>query len=259
MNQNEEYIEIDLMQILVLLKNRIRSIIAVTLLCGIIALGVTQLFVTPLYKATTLLYVNNNSISLGSTEVSISQGDITAAQSLVDTYIVILKSRTTLNEVIKKAKLDYSYEELKNMVSAASVNSTEIFSVDVLSDDPVEAEKIANTIGVVLPKKIASIVDGSSVRIVDYAVKPAHKDSPGTSKNTVLGLLAGFIFMCSIIVIKSLMDRKIKDSDYIVKNYELPVLAVIPDLQNANKGSYGNYGGYYGHSYSRAANRNKRG
>lgn len=259
MNQNEDYIEIDLMQILYLLRSRIKSIIAVTLLCGILALGFTQFLITPMYKASTLLYVNNSSISVGSTQVSISQADIVASQSLVETYIVILKSRTTLNEVIKKANLDYSYEELKKMVSASSINSTEIFTVDVLSDDPKEAEKIANTIGRVLPKKIASIVEGSSVRIVDYAVKPAHKDSPSTTKNTVLGLLAGFILMCGIIIVQSLMDKKIKDTDYLVKTYDLPMLAVIPDLQNANKGSYGNYGGYYGHSYSRAANRNKRG
>ena len=249
MNQNDDYIEIDLMKIFYLLKTKIKSIILITVVCGLAALGITQFMITPQYKAETLLYVNNNSISLGSTEVSISEGDIRAAQTLVETYIVILKSRTTLNEVIKEANLDYSYEELKNMINSAAINGTEIFTVDVCSEDPKEAELIANTIGHVLPDKISSIVDGSSVRIVDYAVTPSKKDSPSVPRNTMLGVLLGLIISCGIVVIESLMDRKIKDSDYLIKNYNIPLLAVIPDLQNSQKDGYG----YYGNSYSRAS------
>ena len=249
MNQNEDYIEIDLMKIFYLLKTKIKSIIIITVICGLAALGITQFMITPQYKAETLLYVNNNSISLGSTEVSISEGDIRAAQTLVETYIVILKSRTTLNEVIKEANLDYSYEELKNMIQSAAINGTEIFTVEVRSEDPKEAELIANTIGHVLPDKISSIVDGSSVRIVDYAVTPSKKDSPSKTNNTILGLIMGLLISCGLVIIESLMDRKIKDSDYLIKNYNIPLLAVIPDLQNSQKDGYG----YYGSSYSRAS------
>ena len=248
MNHREDYIEIDLAQIFNLFRVKIKSIIAITLICGLVALGITHFFITPLYKSQTLLYVNNSSISVGSTEVSISQGDIQAAQSLVDTYIVILKSRTTLNEVIKEANLEYSYEELEKMITSASVNSTEIFSVDVISEDPKESELIANTIGRVLPNKISAIVDGSSVRIVDYAVTPSTKDSPSRTKNTMLGLMAGLIISCGLVVISHLMDRKIKDSDYLVNGYKLPLLAVIPDLHNSEKNNYGYYSNSYGRS-----------
>lgn len=48
-----------------------------------------------------MMYVNNSSISVGSTQVNLS--DLTAAQSLVETYMVILKTRGTLEEVIKEA------------------------------------------------------------------------------------------------------------------------------------------------------------
>ena len=54
-----------------------------------------------MYTASALMYVNNNSLSVGSTKVSLSYSDLTAAKSLVDTYVVILNARTTLNEVIR--------------------------------------------------------------------------------------------------------------------------------------------------------------
>ena len=87
-----------------------------------------------------MMYVNNSSISVGNTSVSITSGDISAAQSLVKTYIVIMQSRKTLNAVIEQAKLPYTYEQLKSMVSANAVNATEIFEINVTGADPEETE-----------------------------------------------------------------------------------------------------------------------
>ena len=69
--------------------------------------------IPPKYQASALLYVNNSSISVGSTSISLS--DLSASQTLVDTYIAILKTRLTLDEVAVQAGLDYEYEELEEM------------------------------------------------------------------------------------------------------------------------------------------------
>lgn len=238
MNNNDDYMEIDLARLFGALWRRAWAILLAAVLFGAVAFGYTQFMVTPLYKARTLLYVNNSTIAVGDTKVSISSGDLTAAKSLVDTYMVILKSRTTLNEVIEQSGLGYSYEQMSQMISCASVNSTEIFYVEVTNPDPKEAELIANTIGQVLPEKIASVVEGSSVRIVDYAVEPAHPSSPSLTKNVMLGALLGIVLTCGVIVVLELRDDKIHSSDYLIQNYEIPVLAVIPELME-NKQSYG--------------------
>ena len=67
-----------------------------------------------------------------------------AARNLVDTYIIILNSRKTLNKVNNEAGLDYDYEDLESMISADAVNHTELFSIAVTSEDPEEAALIAN-------------------------------------------------------------------------------------------------------------------
>ena len=71
-----------------------------------------------------MMYVNNSNISLGDTKVSLSSSDISASQSLVDTYIVILKSRPVLESVIESTGVDYTVAGLSTMVSASAVNST---------------------------------------------------------------------------------------------------------------------------------------
>lgn len=226
-NNNEE-MEIDLLELLRALWKKAWAIILTTVIFATGTLVGTVFFVTPLYQAQALMYVNST-LSVGS-KVSISMAELNAAQSLIDTYAVILKTRTTLNDVIDKTGVGYTYEELSEMISAESVNGTEIFSITVTSPSPQEAEQLANAMAEILPDKISSIVEGSSVRIVDYAVTPAHRASPSLTKNTVIGAMLGFVLMCGVVVVQFLMDDKIHDSDYLTKTYNIPVLAVIPDL-----------------------------
>ena len=243
MNENRpetDEIEIDLLEVAGLLLHRAKFIIAMTLIVAVLTCGVTFAFITPKYTATAMMYVNNSSFSLGNTNFSISSGELSAAQSLVDTYVVILKSRTTLEDIIQMDELPYDYDELYEMIESEAVNSTEIFSIDVTSHDPQEAEKIANSITQVLPDRIASIVDGSDVRIVDYAVIPSERTSPSYTLNTVIGALAGFVLAAAIVIIRYMLDDQIHTEDYLTQTYpNIPLLAVVPDmLSSEGKGYY---------------------
>lgn len=242
MDKKENVMEIDLLRLAKALWHRAWAIILAMVLFGAAAFSYAYFLITPLYQASAMLYVNNSSISVGSTSVSLS--DLSAAQSLVDTYIVILKTRTTLEDVIEQAELDYSYKELYDMISAGAVNSTEVFQIVVTSPNPWEAEKIANTIAELLPDKISNIVEGSSVRIVDYAVVPPVKSSPSISRYTAMGLLLGLVVSCGIIILRELFDEQIREEDFLLQNYDLPMLAVVPDLLTSGKSSGKDYYSY---------------
>lgn len=251
-NQQKDYMEIDLMRLLKAMWHKAWMIAVCTVIGAVIAFTYVTLAITPLYQARVLMYVNNNAVSLGSASVSLSAGDITLAKNLVSTYSVILKTRMTLEEVIERANLDYSYEQLVNMVSASSVNNTEVFQIVVTSPSPEEAKLIANTIAEVLPDKIANIILDKSAKVVDYAVTPRSKASPSVTKYTVIGGLLGFIICCGIIVVYELNDTLIHSEDYLLQTYNIPVLAAIPDIADV-PGSKGYYGGYgYGSSGGRA-------
>lgn len=105
------------------------------------------------------------------------------------------------------------------MITASAVNGTEIFEIVVTNPDNQKAELIANTIADVLPKKIANIVEGSSVRIVDYAIVPAYPVSPSVTKYTAIGLLFGGMLSVGIIVLMELMNEYIRSEDYLLQTY----------------------------------------
>jgi capsular polysaccharide biosynthesis protein len=240
-NVEDGVYEIDLLRILKVLWSHAWIIVISTLLVGALAFSYARFFVEPTYQAKALMYVNNKSISVGSTGVTFSAGELNAAKSLVDTYTVILKTRTTLNAVIRKTGVNYTYEQLNKMVRAAAVNDTEIFAIIVTSTSPQEAELLANAIADILPAKIGDVVEGSSVSVVDRAVVPNHRVAPSHSKYTAVGLLVGFLISCLAVILADLFDDVIRGDDYLTQTYDVPVLGIIPDLsvQGGEKTGYG--------------------
>ncbi len=241
--KNEEF-EIDLQRLFAALMQKIWLIAAAALIAGLLAFAGTQLFITPLYQSTAMFYVNNGSLSVGSASFNLSSSDLVTSRGLVESYMVILKTRETLVDVADYAEVDRSYGQLAGMVSAAAVNETEIFQVTVTSPDPKEAEAIADAISYILPKRISSIVEGTSAEIVDHAVLPTKQSSPNTMKNTMLGLILGFMASVGLICLYEIFNITIRSEEDIEQCCHHPVLAVVPDMRTASKS-----GGYYHYSH----------
>lgn len=213
-------------------------ILIASVVCAVITLVGTLLFITPKYQSAAMFYVNNNALSVGDTSLSISSGDLTTSRNLVESYLVILKTRESLNAVIDYAEVDRSYSELRDMITAAAVNQTEIFQVVVTSPDPQEAEKIANAIAYILPKRISSIIEGTSAKIVDSAIVAAKPSSPNYTVNTLVGFLAGLLLAVAAIVLKEVFDTTIRTEEDITQCCKYPVLAAVPDMTAPSKGGY---------------------
>lgn len=253
---------IDLLELARALWKKTLAIALVAVLIGAAAFGYTAFRITPTYEATAALYVNNSSFSLGQTSFSISAADLNTSNSLVSVYLYILKSRTTLEDVIRESGLSYTPDELSKMISAKGVSSTSAFEVTVTSTNPAEAELIANTIAKILPDRISEIVDGTSVRIVDYAVIPSHRAGPNLMKNTLIGILAGAVLCAAVVVVRFLLDDRskamIQSADDLRAFYpDIMLLASIPDMRvSEKKNSY--YSSYYGDAKKKGGKQNGR-
>ncbi len=249
-SRDAEMIEFDLRRLLPAILSKIWLIVLVSLLCGMLSLGGTLLLKTPMYKASTMFYVNNKgNFSVGDASIDISSGDISTSKNLVNSYIVILRTRETLNAVIDYADSDRTYGELLSMVSASSVNKTEIFQVTVVSEDPAEAEELANAIAHVIPDRIKHVIVGSNSIVVDHAVRPSSPFTPNYTKNTAVGLLFGLLLSVCAVVLLEILDVAIRDEEDLQSFCSYPILASVPDMTVTSKrGYYRRYyrrGGYY--------------
>lgn len=241
-NKNEE-IEIDLSRLLRAVLSRTGLVAAVSIACAVAALLCSVFFITPRYQSSATFYIHNSDRQESGTASGLSFDDITASRSLVQTCIVILDARATLRDVISMADVDRTCDQLREMIDARSVDDTEILCVDVSAPDPREAERIANAIACILPRRIAEIVEGTSVKVVDTAVVAAWPSSPGYTQNTLLGFVFGFVMTVVILAARELFDITICSQADAEQVCDYPVLAAVPDMTApAGGGYYRSYG-----------------
>lgn len=258
MSEKKPEFEIDLIQVLATIWKNILVIILVAAVSGALTFAYMFFMVTPKYEATTTLYVNNSSFSIGATSFSITNSELTTSKNLVGTYVLVLQSRTTLEKVIEKAGLNYSSTALRSMITTEEVVGTAAIKVKVSSTSPTEAELIANTIADILPARISEIVYGTSVQIVDYAIVPSKSSYPNYTTGTVEGALVGGIVTGIIVVLLNLFNQNailtVDSADELRTMYpEIPVFAVIPDMRTKSRRGYyyssSYYDSYYGYGY----------
>lgn len=239
-NENHSGLEIDILHILKVVWSRFWMILLVGVLAGSLAVGYAWFMVTPTYASSIQFYVNNQYPD----SPGFSSSQITAGRELVDTYLVVLESRNVLEDVLEMTELDYTYSQLKNMVSAAAVNETEVFTVTVTGTDPEHAYQFADALANILPDKIAAVVDGSAVRVVDYPVKNNNPVGPDYSRYALVGVLAGLFLSLAVVIVNDIMDTRIHSEEYLSTVYkDVPLLAVIPPAGSTGKNGY--YKGYY--------------
>ena len=230
----EQFEGINFKHILKVLFSKLGYIIAITLIVGILSFIYSETMVTPQYESKISMYVNNES---NKTVNKVLGSDITASQMLVDTYIVMLKSNTVLNEVSnilnESGIKGFDAEKLRGCITAKAMEETEVFEIKVKGSDPEQTYIIANVIADVAPKLIQTFVEASSIKVVDYASE-GECVSPDVKKNTGLGLIIGFTFACLLVLIIDLFDTRIKNEEQL-KAWSLPVLGCIPNLFEGEK------------------------
>ena len=80
---------------------------------------------------------------------------------------------------------------------------------------------------------------------MDYAVVPAGKASPNITMYTAIGIMLGLAISCFAVILLAVFDDLIHSEEYLAQTYDVPVLAVIPDLLETSGDSYYRHGGYY--------------
>ena len=228
--------ELDLTKTLSVLLSKIWIIITVTMLSGIIFLISSIFFITPMYTSQALLYVSNVSERKSSI---VTSGDVNVSRELVNTFVVILNSRTVLDKVAEQSGLPYSATAIKGMISATSVSNTEIFRISVTHSDPAEAQIIADTILKVAPSEIKRVMNAGAVSVIDYATLPLSPSSPNIPKNTLFGAFLGAMASVFVILFTQIFDTRVKDEFTLAENFDLPIIGMVPSFKIAGKNTSG--------------------
>lgn len=249
--ENEEVI--DLMYLFRILKKHLLFVVLVGVICAAAAFVLSEFVMTKKYESKALLYVENSQ----QTSESVNINDINAAQKLVNTCQIIFKSSTMMDNLIANLDLPYTKEELDKMITATSVNSTEVMQLVVESTDPQEAEEIVNELVRLANIEFLRVIKSGSLEVIDYGEIDIRPSFPNVTLITVAGLLLGLVVAYIIVFVNDMLDVVVKHDDNLAKLYGIPVFAEITDFMSANESKYG-YSKYgYGYGYGYGDNRRK--
>lgn len=193
----------------------------------------TKFIKVPLYNSsTTIVLTINNENELNT---SITQNDITINQKLVATYRQIIKSRRVLDKVIENLELDMEASTLSKKVSVTNETDTELLKITVSDEDPELAAMIADEIAKVFSEDIVDIYNIKNVSIIDKALEAENPYNIKLVKDAIIFGMLGIVLGLGIIFIMFYFDTTIKNSEEIEEKIGLPVLGVVPAIDNGKK------------------------
>ena len=168
--------------------------VCVTIAVAVLGAVAVTLLTTPLYQASTRLFVSTTS---GASVSDIYQGN-RFSQERVISYAELLMGETLAQRTIDKLGLDMSAEALQENVKASAKLDTVLINVEVLDESPVRARDIANALSdefVAMVRELETPEDGArpDARVVveQRASIPDHPVIPKTARNIAIGLALG--------------------------------------------------------------------
>jgi len=223
--------EIDLKELFDFFKGKLSLIIIITAAVSIIGCFYGLFIQKPMYQSYTTVILGGSE----STSGSITQNDVNLNKNLVDTYAEIVKSRRVLDQVIKKLKLDDSYEKLSSKISVSAVNETEIIKITVNDRNSVTAKNIANVTANYFTKEVATLYNLNNVNVLDEAITSKTPYNINIPKQVFIYILVGLVLGFGISFIIFYFDRTIKSVEQVEQKIKLPILGSVQTFGKGGK------------------------
>lgn len=219
----------ELKQFLIMLRKKLLFIVLIPILVSIIAAVISTLFITPVYEASSTLYILNQKID--------PQGDITydemlTSQQLVKDYRELINSKLVMKTVLEELKIkDITPAELSDKISVKSKNDTRVLEIKVEDIYPVRCMELSNKVCTVFIDKSPSLTKTYNISIVDTAEIPTIPVKPKPLLYTLLALLISLLVVIGIFYLLELINETINTSEDIETYLELSVLGTIPSFK----------------------------
>lgn len=261
---------LDIQKLFGILRKHLMFIIFVTIGFGIIAFGISEFAMTPKYTSTTQLLVNQKSDNNPAFTLQNQQADV----QMVSTYKDIVTNQVILQQVkknlahpekmVRKAtKAVYrtnvvtgkktliraakpavykstgsayktSIKELQSAISLTSQQNSQVFAINVKTDDPNKSAAVANEVATVFKSKIKSMMRINNVSTISRATPSDEKSSPRTKLIVFLGLILGLLIGIGYALIKELTDTTVKEDDYLQNELGLVNLGHVATIKINN-------------------------
>lgn len=225
-NTDTPSMEIDILTLFKKLWSKKFFILFTSLLIATLALMMSVFIMKPTYTSATRIYVLNKTQQSD----NLSAMDLQAGGLLVNDYKEIITSRDVMNDVIAKNGLAMTPEQLSGKIAVTIPTDTRVISIAVADKDPQQAADIANTVREVSSQKLKSVTKVEDVTALEKAQVPNNPSSPNIKRNTLLGFLVGAFLSILSVIIRELLDDRVKRPEDVEEVLGMTLLGIVPNI-----------------------------
>ena len=206
-------------------------VLVLTLIFGAGAFVFTKYFVAPTYTTSVKFYASGSENSLQA---------IQSAQSVAPQYIEFLNVNEFYEKVSQDLQADIGVELAPRAIAScvgfsSVIEETSSFFVIVNTGDPNLSYNIALSIAEMAPEQIQNFQNVGALEVLSNPVMPTAPSAPNVLANSFIGLFLGFVLAAGIVVLREVLDNRIKSADEITALFGLPVFGVVPDFSAGEK------------------------
>lgn len=228
-----------------LLLRRWKFLIIFALIGALCAYIYTANFVAPTYTSSVEFLATaidpaeemNDSDSTSSADsVRISEtSKMNYAMKMISTYMEIFQTNEFCSAVADDLNKTYgtskSPNDIKSSITIETVEDTAMFKMIVTTTDPDLSYQIAHQLEESVPNHMEKTNRGLvHASVEDKAIKATTASGRNYTQKCLIGFVAGLVIACAYVILKDLLDIRVKGSEDLTERYNLPVLGSIPDF-----------------------------
>lgn len=259
--------QIDLHRLMALCRQHAKMFILWTIIMGVVGFAIAEFAITPQYTASTQILVNQKHDNSDGQAYTNQQADI----QVINTYKDIITNQVILSKASKQLanpvkvitpakKAVYernadgrrvlvrssrpaevertnakSYNvktaELKKAISVQTQQNSQVFSLNVKTNNAEKSAAIANTVASVFKQQIKHIMSINNVTIISRASTPTAPSFPNKKLFALAGAVLGLVLSFAYALIRELTDTTVKSDEFMVDELGLTNLGAVSHIQ----------------------------
>lgn len=217
---NDE-VEIDLSQLFHLFKKNIKLIVVLTLVGITIAASATVFLIDKKYQSQGSVLFKADVVN-----GALDSAQINTNKMMINNYVKLLQGNTVQNQVAEN--LNITKGEVSSALTITNTTDTQIIEISAKTTDPKLSKNIVDETISVFTNLLQEKLDVTNITIVDQPEVNPSPVSPSMTKNMIIGALVGLVISGGYILVKYLLDTKIKTSEQAFQYLGVPVLGTVP-------------------------------
>lgn len=163
------------------------------------------------------------------------------AMKMLDTYIEIFTTnefnQTVADEVNRSQATSISANDVRRAISIEAVENTAMFICNVTTTDADLSYNIAKALESCIPESMENTNQGLVRASVEDKPLKASPGSLGYPKKCLIGAAAGVFLAAVYVILRDLLDVRIKTAEDLEEKYDIPVLGSIPEFEARSSNS----------------------